>query len=504
MAEYLLKKKGSSVWYYRRRYPEDVAKVLKASMFMKSLKTPVKRDAEKLSRQLSVEFDTICHEVRVKRDAVHAFDEIAERDAAQELRAEAESLLASVPQLIRLAAVRVIEEQRRDPRGWLDTVKRWESFYEAMKMGKVPNAAQRPALEAQAFLNGIRLVVQGKPLPPVAGQRADELIDSTPTTVVALESWSALTVRALKAFSDKVGSSRYQLAQAKLPQVSVQSTAEHHVHEGLKAWCVTRLAEVKPRTVKSQLDCMVSALRCVMPKLQTPDMRELRGVMQPRVDDRQAMPVRAIRRALDALQARPASSKVRIDYGGGASQFDDIALEVLAVLGMRPRELIQAKSNAIFSKTDVFENTGWYLRIVDAKNEASEREIPLSDGLREAVSVSRLREMLAWQECNPRAPHGAVSSLGTRFRRITGTYTLYQMRHAWKDVAVHRNVDFELRERLLGHRVPGVASAYGSGIPLRQGLDALMSVRSEIFGQRQQTDWSLTCDDSPRVPAVKL
>lgn len=460
-----------------------MAQVLKASVFMKSLKTSVKRDAERLSRQLSVEFDTVCHNVRLTRDAVHSVDEVVEKDEAERLREEAESLLANVPQLIHLAAVRVVEEQNRDPRGWRDTVKGWEKFYEAMSVGQVVREISRPPSEALAFLNGIRKAIRGEPLPPIADQGSTTSIwaVSSPATEGAHESWAALCTRALNAFREKVGPSRYQLAKSKLPQVKVQSTAVHHVHEGLRAWCTARLTEVTPRTVKSQLDCMASALRDVLPKLQTPDMRELRGVMQPRVDDRQAMPVQAIRKALADVSARPSSKTVRAGYSGGASQFDAIAVEVLAVLGMRPRELIQAKSDALFSKTDVFGNQGLYLRIVDAKNKASEREIPLGDGTREAVNVARLREMLSWQDLNPRAPHGAVSSFGTRFRKIAGAYTLYQMRHAWKDVAVHCNVDFELRERLLGHRVPGVAAAYGSGIPLQQGLDALMTVRSKIF-----------------------
>lgn len=482
MAEYLHKKKDSSVWYYRRRYPQDVASILKTSMFMKSLKTSVKRDAERLSRQLSVEFDSICRDVRLKRDAVHALDEVVAVDEAHELRAQAEALLSNVPQLIRLAAVRVIEEQQRDPRGWLDTVKKWQSFYEAMKAGAVPSAAQRPALEAQAFLNGIQLAMQGKPLPAVDGQRADSPVSPSPTVVVALESWAALTARALKAYRENVGATRHKLAESKLPQITVQSTAEHHVHEGLKSWCEARLKEVQPRTVKGQLDCMVSALRCVMPKLETPFLRELRGVMQPRSSDRKSMPVQAIRAALTAFNNRPASSKIRHDYGGGASQFDGIAIEMLALLGMRPRELVQAKSDALVFLTDVFGEEGLYFRIVNGKNKASERDIPLSDGTRELVNVARLREMLAWQDKNPRAPHGAVSSLSARFRGVTKAHTLYQMRHSWKDIAVRAGIDFEVRERILGHQVKGVASVYGSGPPLQKGLDAIEAVRTAVYG----------------------
>ncbi len=457
-------------------------------MFMKSLKTSVKRDAAKLSRQLSVEFDTVCHNTRLARDAVHTLDKRVDTDTAEKLRADAETLFANVPQLIRLAAIRVVEEQQRDPRGWMDTVRRWEDFYESMKVGQVVAEASRPPLEAQAILNGIRLAVQGHPLPSGPTQTSSASESSSSASDATGESWNALTVRALRAYKEKVSTARHQLAASKLVQVVVQSTAEHNVHEGLKTWCIARLAEVQPRTVKSQLDCMASALRCVMPKLRTPTLRELKGVMQPRSGDRKSMPVQSIRDAVKAFGERPASKKVRGDYGGGASQFDGIAIEALAVLGMRPRELVQARADALVSKTDLFGRQGLFFRIRNGKNKASERDIPLSDGSRDALSISRLREMLEWQEKHPRAPHGAVSSLSTRFRKMTKKHTLYQMRHSWKDVAVHAGIDFELRELILGHQVKGVAAVYGSGIPLREGLDAIEAVRSVILGADKDTD----------------
>ena len=50
MAHFLMQKDGSSLWYYRRRYAAEVAKALGKLYFMKSLKTTVKREAERLSR----------------------------------------------------------------------------------------------------------------------------------------------------------------------------------------------------------------------------------------------------------------------------------------------------------------------------------------------------------------------------------------------------------------------------------------------------------------------
>ncbi len=455
---------------------------------MQSLKTAVKRDAERLSRSVSVQFDSICHEARLKRDLALAGAVLPQgvEGAGADLSVSADELLAQAPALIRQAASRVIEEQQRNPRDWLNVVKGWQSFYEAMTVGQVPKEAQRPAYEAQAFLRGIELVMQGKPLPLEAvatGGGNDE-----PPAMVAGESWGSVCRRALAKYRDRVGDSRYKQAQRRLPEIKVATVTLAHVEAGLLEWCRERLNDVTPRTVKTQLDGMVSALRCVLPKLPMPRLKELQGVMQPRVDDREPMPVQAIREAIEGFKQRPASVKVRKGYGGGASQFDAIAVETLAVLGMRPRELMQAKSDALCEKTDVFGVKGFYFRVAKGKNKAAERDIPISDGARAVLDINKLRAMLVWQENNPRSLHGAVSSMSTRFNKMTNGYTLYQMRHSWKDIAVRRGIDFEIRERLIGHRVRGVAAVYGSGVPLGLGLDAIEAVRSVIFAAAKETD----------------
>ncbi|MFZ1244109.1 MAG: DUF6538 domain-containing protein, partial [Azonexus sp.] len=450
MAEFLHKKDSSSLWYFRRRYPVEVAKVVGKTMHMQSLQTANRREAEKLCRAVSVQFDAICAEARRE----HKFQEEkrqVELVAAQGAEAKRvdgaagadsqrspESVLARVPELMRLAAIRVVEEQQRDPQGWQDTIRRWKDYYSSALTAPMPSPGPQTAIEAQACLNGIELAIQAQPLPPEPATQSSAIKQPIATqsgSEANTETWSVLCDRALREYLHKVAPQRYQLAKSLLPKIKVRSVGESDIQDGLREWCNARLQVIQPRSVKGQLDCMVSALRCVLPKFTAPVLRELQGVMQPRVGDRQSMPIQEIRSALKAFKSRPVPVKVRNDYGGGASQFDAIAVEVLAVLGMRPRELIQARPIDLVTKTDVFGEKGLYLRLVDGKNKASEREIPLSDGTREVLPVQRLREMLEWQEKNVRSPHGAVSSFGTRFKDMTGGSTLYQMRHSWKDVA---------------------------------------------------------------------
>jgi hypothetical protein len=500
-AQFLHKKKDSSLWYYRRRFPQDVAKVKGKATYLRSLETTIKRDAERLSRILSVQFDAICEEARrehlFQREVVQETLQGAEPEridsaAGAGSQRTPESVLAQVPVLIRLAATRVVEEQQRDPQGWLDTIRRWRDLYSSALKSPLPSPGPQTAIEAQAILNGIDMAVQGQPLPQESARQSSAIHGAVLQPILsqagnesAAETWTGLYDRALCEYKHKVTPGRYRQAKSSFSMVKVTGCTEFEIQEGLREWCNVRLLEVKPRTVKTQLDCMLSALRCVLPKLSSPTVRELKGVMQPNVNDRQSMPVQEIRAAILAFRDRPSPVKVRNDYGGGASQFDAVAVEVLAVLGMRPRELIQARPNALVTKVSIFGEQGVFLRLVDGKNKASEREIPLSDGTREVLQVQRLREMLEWQEMNPRSPAGAITSFGTRFKKMTGGGTLYRMRHSWKDIAVNAGIDSELRKRLMGHKVPGVSAAYGSGIPLARGLDALLLIRDTIFGEKR-------------------
>ncbi len=442
---------------------------------MKSLKTSNKREAERLSRALSVQFDSICLAARsAKAEPSSVAIQTPSKDAASK---SPEDVLAGIPSLVRQAACRLVEEQQRDPRGWADTARRWKDFYSAMLRGAVPSEIQRPAVEAKAILNALDSVIAGKPIPEAVEVRAPQ---SGPK--VSCESWESLVERALELYGHEVGRERHRMATLKLRQLRVEDTSAQGIHDVLSAWCSERLRRVSPRTVKTQLDSMVSCLRLVVPDLKPPRNRALKGVLQPRVGDRSSMPVDEIRKTIAVLQAKPKSTKVRAGYSGGASQFDATAVTVIACLGLRPRELFEARTASLIWKPDVRNRNGLWLRIAKGKNKNAEREIPISDGERSVLDVKALGELLAWLEKNNRSPSGLVSSLGSRFKKASG-YTPYQMRHTWSDIAREAIPDFELRETILGHKVAGVATIYGSGIPLVKGLAAIEKVREIVLGE---------------------
>ncbi|MDD2872271.1 MAG: hypothetical protein PHG21_01455 [Azoarcus sp.] len=486
VSEFIYQKKGSSVWYYRRRYPKPVAALLGKAVFMQSLKTHSKREAQKVARRVSVQFDDLCAEVLrdaelAKASTVVGIDEVM--NSAPCPASTPEEVLATLPDRVRVAAQRVIEEQQRDPTGWRETALRWRDLYESQVTRPLGLPGPSLGAEAQASLRGIDAVLRGETLPEFRQPAQWAGISSNQEQADAdAQSWEVIRDDALAQYKDSVSAPRYEVARRVLSLLRVRGTSERAIKDALREHSKARLQKVQPRTVRGQQDAAVAAIRKVIPAFKPNEIRELKGVMQPNVGDRDSIPVDKLRAALECLVRKRPSAKVRNGYEGGASQFDGIAMQTLAFTGMRPRELIQARPSSLVTKADVFGSAGLFLRLWHTKNKASRRDIPLSDGVRSVVDTDRLREFLEWLEQNFRSVPGLVSSMGTRFKRITNGHTQYQIRHTWADVARHAGVEQELRERMQGHAI-GIAGVYGSGIPLAKGLDAMLAVKRVILGK---------------------
>ena len=488
VSEFLFQKKGSSVWYYRRRYPKNVEVLLGKSVFMQSLKTREKREAKELSRKVSVQFDEHC--AAALREAELAQVSVAvpnggSQNAVTTSEPSPKEILATMAERVRLAAQRVIEEQQRDPTGWRETALRWRDLYESQVTRPLGGPGPSLGVEAQASVRGIDAVLRGETLPEFSQQvqRAGANAGSG-TADPDGRSWASIRDDALAQYKDAVSAPRYEVAKRVLFALRVQEGSERAIKDALRDHGKARLKEVQPRTVRGQQDAAVAAIRKVIPVFKPHEIRELKGVMQPSVGDRDSIPVENLRAALESLRTKRPSAKVRNGYEGGASQFDCIAIQMLAFTGMKPRELIQARSASLVTKPDVFGNMGLFFRVTKemAKNQAAARDIPISDGIRAIVDVAKLRMFFEWLEQNPRSVPGLVSSMGTRFKELSEGYTPYQIRHTWADVARHAGVEEELRERIIGHSL-GIRGVYGSGIPLAKGLDAILAVKRVILGE---------------------
>lgn len=476
MAEYVTKRPNSHVWWYSRKWPVATGK---RGRFVRSLRTTDKREAEREARKISVEFDRL---VQMAIEASQTQSTASEGGRALQRNGSttdaAQAILERLPMIPKDVATAIVREQVQNPTGWHDYVNGIKLIAEAAAAGQ-PNPTGWIPAEAAAILQGVAAAERGEV--PEGRQSAKGAIASDPAPMQGKQ-WSEVKDEALKLYRQEVTEARWRMVRTCLEGVGLEGRVQQRdIEAGLLAWTERRMQEVKPRTASHQLDGAISCLRLVLSDLKVQKPKALRGVMQPNQNDRKPAEISTIRAAITAAENRPKSTKVRDGYNGGASQWDALYLRALAVLGCRPRELLGATSDALIQKTDVFGQSGWYLRIQDAKNKASERDIPLSDGVQEVLPLEELRLCLHWQAENKLSAAGAVSSLGTRLKKWYSPYmTLYQMRHTWKDIVLDAGVEFEVRERLMGHKVSGVAAVYGGGIPLQQGLYALMAVKKQF------------------------
>ena len=213
MTQFLHKKKDSNFWYFRRRFPQDLVETIGRQMYMQSLQTPNKREAEQRARVVSVEFDTLCENLRaqIRVSSAVAESRFSEQNNQKNIKA-AEQIFQQIPDLVRQAASRVVEEQQRNPREWLDTVGKWQSFYQAMLAGAVPQEAQMPAVEAQAILNGFEMAIQGNP-PPASPATPQGNGITRHSSLCTTADWNSLCNEAIVLYEQQVTKQRCRVAQ---------------------------------------------------------------------------------------------------------------------------------------------------------------------------------------------------------------------------------------------------------------------------------------------------
>jgi len=117
MADYLIRR--GARYSFRRRYPNDVATVLGKVEFVQAFGTADRREAEKLARQVSVNFDNICEEalLGLARSTAQPSDIMDEQEVSPTDENLAKSVLDRLPGIIRMTTESVIAEQTRNRAG---------------------------------------------------------------------------------------------------------------------------------------------------------------------------------------------------------------------------------------------------------------------------------------------------------------------------------------------------------------------------------------------------
>lgn len=111
MADYLIRR--GARYSFRRRYANDVATVLGKVEFVQALGTADRREAGKLARQVSVNFDNIYEEalLGLARSTAQPSDIMDERKVSRTDENLAKSVLDRLPGIIRMGTESVIAEQ---------------------------------------------------------------------------------------------------------------------------------------------------------------------------------------------------------------------------------------------------------------------------------------------------------------------------------------------------------------------------------------------------------
>lgn len=473
-ANFLHRKSNGSVWYYRRRYPAAVAQVLGKAMFMRSLQTPDKQKATKLSRAVSVEFDKVCASALAAQKHPAAtstgFNTPVPAHTETVSTGGSDPRLA-IPSLVQQAVDALLSypaEEYHQQREWrLATLS-------LMERGEFPRgvAGAEPLhpIQAAAVAAAIANPLQATCVAP------------SPTTAPATGHPPGMPVdipRALALYREKVGDNRYRQISSALKRMALSGDTTA-IQQQLKEWAEQRLQEVQPRTVKVTLTGLVSCLRSVLPDLKAPELRALRGVLEPKADDRQPATIATVQAIVRAAERRDPRANDNV-----SAQWDALVLRCLATLGCRPSELLKPDASVLIERQDVQGNRWTVLRIQQAKNKSSLRDIPLNANV---LPLAQLREFLAWRDATRLKVQASVNSLNMRLRSRylkdapdKDGITTYSLRHTWAAISKNMDIDFEVRERLLGHKVPGMATVYGEGIPIRKALDAVEAIHSILF-----------------------
>lgn len=473
-ANFLHRKGNGSIWYYRRRYPAAVAKVLSKAVFMRSLQTHDKQEATKLSRAVSVEFDKVCASALAAQkhtpDTSTSLDTHAP-DHTEAVRTGSPDPRLAIPSLVQQAVDSLLSypaDEYLQQREWRLAI------LGLMERGKFPRgvAGSEPLHPAQAAAVAAA----------IANPLQATCVAPSPTTAPATIPPVHLPVdipRALALYREKVGINRYRQISSALKRMALIGTTEA-VQQQLKEWAERRLQEVQPRTVKVTLTGLVSCLRCVLPDLKSPELRALRGVLEPKADDKQSATVATVRAILHAAENR--QSRVNDNV---SARWDALVLRCLAILGCRPSELLTPGASVLTECQDIYDNRWTVLRIQQAKNKSSLRDIPINA---KVLPLTELREFLTWRDTTRLKVQASVNSLNMRLRSRylkdvpnKEGVTTYSLRHTWAAIAKSQDIDFEIRERLMGHKVPGMATVYGEGIPMRKALDAVEAIHSTLF-----------------------
>lgn len=480
MPNYLIRRAGR--YNYRRRYPVAIAEILGRSEFVQALGTADPAEAARLARRASVEFDIVCDEALAK--ATQSATAVPNPDIEacippSDLEA-ARAVIDSLPDIIRKITASVISEGGKNPRGWRDEIAwRKRAAVEHLK-GAMPIGIQMHPLQARAALNALEALEAGKPM-----DIQESHPESPPKAIEPVLASTAVTLSTKEfeiAFADyKLGKTSHRTRSAHRTALKILTLpcTQEEARAAMQLWCGAELKRGKTASaVRTELSGVVALLKShpgweslTLPK--TGEARALKGAGIAKKDGRKPMSVQVVR---DVLKRLPE----HLPRNG--ERWHATAL-LLALYGMRPRELLAASPDALRMRRDVFDKEVLVFNVGEngAKNEASKRALPVPA---ELEPVFRLA--LSAGACCTETARTRVDRLSAMVKKAipegNANITLYGMRHTFADVArACRYTDAEFGV-LLGHtNKAGLTAIYGGEAPLDKLTEILAAVQQKLF-----------------------
>lgn len=481
MSDYLTRRNGR--YYYRRRYPIDIATILGKTEFVQALGTADPTEAARLSRRVSVQFDDACAEALHKVENASPVPPVIQAEGGDPRTDSeaAEAVIARLPTNIRTLIDSIISEAVKNPRGWKDDIAWRRRALEAHLSGQMPASIQMHPLQAQADLKTLDDLEAGLPSTwesnrPTVPQKA--------TTTPAMQSGSITEIGFNAAFDEyKHGKSeqRIRMIYRISRKVLVFPCTQNQAREALQEWCGLELQRGKSaNAIRTELSGVVAALKhhagwesFVLPK--TGNAKALVGAGIAKKGARAPMPVKVISQVLLNLPANLPKNGMHWHA----------AAILLALYGMRPREILMASVDSLSIYKDIFGHETLTFSVGDngAKNESSKRSLPVPLDLEPVFRLA-----LSKGSCTSSAARVRVDRLSNMVKKSlpegNANLSLYGLRHTFADVARSCGYSEEEFGPLLGHASKaGITRVYGGNEALTKASKIFNDVKVKLFPQ---------------------
>lgn len=472
---YLTRRDGR--YFYRRRFPAEVAALVGRTEFRKALGTADRQEAGRAARIVSVEFDRLCTEALAQLPRQN-IDEVPSDASETVARVTAEAILGRlrlVVEQVTRSAIEALEPSQRVASTWTAELEWQKRALLAIAEGNHPGAAQYNPVEAMVAYRALEAMERGEvssldsPTQQVcSGSAQAHNVDSDSRTAKEFE-------EALEGYCARVSASRAGIVRSLGNLILRWPSTQAGQVQRIMQFAEGKLAAGgKASSVHTQAMGIITVLREVpgWERISLPrngsTARTIRQGGQLQADARDAMPLEIVQKVAAALDVR-------------GDAVDAAAARLLVRYGLRPLELLQEGPEALADRTDILgqKELVYHAGLSGAKNSASRRCLPVH-----ADDVPLFKLVLSARgEAGEKRSRARVTRLSAAvriaLRGVPGKLSLYSLRHTCADLLRAAGATPDEVGGVLGHTATGskATSIYGGKAPLVRPRELLGKVR---------------------------